>query len=599
MNREQRHAGRATAYRADRRAIFRSRPRGGYVQRIACALASLFMVGVASSESARTCDPANLKLTHWPLDGTQGRDWIVNNYVDLDPAPSNTQDWMGRADGRALTYDGHLGMDIDIPSFREMDDGSAIVRAAAPGKVVLIQQDREDRHTGCVNQDWNVITIRHDSGFNLTYGHIKKKSALVKVGDVVSPGQALAVAGSSGCSTQPHIHFEVEDCACRPVETMQSGMWSSPPAYDGPSGVMDVVLTKGAPTTPQIKDPLPDVSVYKPTDELGVGLTMGGKDGDAAELQVLDPSNTQLRVGNWTVNGVSRFSHLHPSFHFTLEDRPGTWTLNVTVNGKLQATRHFKVGKDGAGTTELTRHGVAAASYQALFDEVTKVGYRPVWLDGYDVAGDVYYNVIFQPVGTTRWQARHALNTQDFQAVIEHMAPGYKPMQVESYLDHGQARYAILASQAPMSPWLMYHGRTEADHQALLAQYRGQGFRPVNIAVVSVQGQRYFTALYDQADVGKWEALYDIPSADFQAAFIQKKNQGLHLAYLNAYRHNGEVFFTTIWNALPHADPVLRHGLDAGQYRKEWYGLSATGHATRMITGYASDGPAFAGLWAR
>jgi len=33
-----------------------------------------------------SCNPAQLSLTNWPLDGPQGKKWLINNYVDLDPA---------------------------------------------------------------------------------------------------------------------------------------------------------------------------------------------------------------------------------------------------------------------------------------------------------------------------------------------------------------------------------------------------------------------------------------------------------------------------------------------------------------------------------
>ncbi len=52
-----------------------------------------------------------------------------------------------------------------------------------------------------------LVEINHGSGFTTLYGHHKKN--LVKVGDIVKKGQVIALMGSSGRSTGPHVHFEV------------------------------------------------------------------------------------------------------------------------------------------------------------------------------------------------------------------------------------------------------------------------------------------------------------------------------------------------------------------------------------------------------
>ncbi len=53
----------------------------------------------------------------------------------------------------------------------------------------------------------NLVEINHGSGYLTRYGHCKK--ILVKVGDKVEPGQKIALMGSTGRSTGPHVHYEV------------------------------------------------------------------------------------------------------------------------------------------------------------------------------------------------------------------------------------------------------------------------------------------------------------------------------------------------------------------------------------------------------
>ena len=52
-----------------------------------------------------------------------------------------------------------------------------------------------------------MVEINHGNGFSTRYAHCKEN--LVKAGDVVKKGQVVALMGSSGRSTGPHVHFEV------------------------------------------------------------------------------------------------------------------------------------------------------------------------------------------------------------------------------------------------------------------------------------------------------------------------------------------------------------------------------------------------------
>jgi murein DD-endopeptidase MepM/ murein hydrolase activator NlpD len=551
---------------------------------------------LAPVESA-TCNKADLKFTSWPVSGVHGKDWMIHNYSDQDSA-ATLKDYKGKTGSLARTYDGHRGADICIPSMRQMDAGTSIARAAAAGKVEFVREDQFDRNTSCTGT-WNVVLLRHANGYSSYYGHLKKNSVVVNVGDNVVAGQKLGVVGSSGCSTQAHLHFEVHDCNDNWLESFDS-MWSTPPVYEGPSDVMDVILKKGAfAGVGQLKDPAANPTIFKPGTVMGVGLSVATRGGDAYVIEMVSPANV-VSSWTWTVPGVARYGQWFPSWTWTVGSKPGTWTLRVKLNGVVTQTHAFKVSNYVPGFAEIARHGVPAAGYQDAFTDATIAGYRPVWVDGFDVGGATYYNAIFRPVGNVSWVARHGLTAAQYQTEFDTWTQaGLRLSNIDAYLVGGAVRYAAIFSNEPGAAWTAYHGVSEATHVAQFNTLKAQGYHPVNVSVVGVGGVRLVTALYDKSAFGGWVALHKIPAASYQAEYNTQAAAGRRPHYLNAYTLSGAVYYSAVFSSLSLGSSfVARHGLSGAQYQTEFNNWSGQGLLTKFVTGVSSGGSAaYAAVW--
>ena len=84
--------------------------------------------------------------------------------------------------------------------------GDTIV-SAGYGKVITAAAPVSGQNTGGSGYG-NYIVIDHGSGVYTLYGHCK--NLYVSVGDIVSPSQPIASVGSTGLSTGPHLHFEIQ-----------------------------------------------------------------------------------------------------------------------------------------------------------------------------------------------------------------------------------------------------------------------------------------------------------------------------------------------------------------------------------------------------
>ncbi|MBX7553756.1 M23 family metallopeptidase [Streptomyces sp. NPDC004232] len=90
----------------------------------------------------------------------------------------------------------HSGLDFAVPT------GTAV--AAAHGGTVV---KAGPNGAGDGPAYGNAVVIRHGSGAYSQYAHLSRID--VKAGHAVKAGQRIALSGSTGNSTGPHLHFEI------------------------------------------------------------------------------------------------------------------------------------------------------------------------------------------------------------------------------------------------------------------------------------------------------------------------------------------------------------------------------------------------------
>lgn len=118
-----------------------------------------------------------------------GIDGVDHTLALIDLWPLSAAGFITRSlsDGRSR----HPGLDIAVPK-------NSYIRAAGAGFI---------RAAGVDDVYGQFVVVDHGEGMESVYGHASR--LFVTAGDRVQRGDVIALSGSTGRSTAPHLHFEV------------------------------------------------------------------------------------------------------------------------------------------------------------------------------------------------------------------------------------------------------------------------------------------------------------------------------------------------------------------------------------------------------
>lgn len=193
---------------------------------------------------------------------------------------------------REVWYDGHRGIDYEFShnwhTGATCDPGRFAgltnpIYAPAAGRVLFAGTDPNRPANGWhirLKHDLNGNGNFDDDNFRSIYLHFTARALAVSTGQMVSEGQYLGLGGSTGYSSSPHLHFEVQ----RSADYFQNTYWSVDPfGWQGQGGdpwpYQNVLLYRKPnlpPLSPQVY--LPHIAHNLPSacTDCGLQLVNGG-----------------------------------------------------------------------------------------------------------------------------------------------------------------------------------------------------------------------------------------------------------------------------------------------------------------------------------
>ncbi len=294
-----------------------------------------------------------------PIDGEYGKDFFLIHYIDQDTSDGIRDPFCG-----TKTYDGHLGHDFPIRSFREMDSGVTVL-AAHDGVVVkvvdgLFDRNKEDTVFGY----GNYVVIQHESGLATVYAHLKKHSIRVKFGDYVYAGEPIAQVGSSGRSSDPHLHFELwyddmlwwQYSLVNPFAgpcSQGENLWADPFPYDTSLIIIGTGLLDHIPTLAELKEHPETQTIFRHTDTaICFWIHLHGvRQGDSLRVVWIAPYDITWFTYTTYVDSDKWYYYWWSHMPVPSSGTEGIWTVRFYRNDALVYERPFRIAKTVSGIT--------------------------------------------------------------------------------------------------------------------------------------------------------------------------------------------------------------------------------------------------------
>ncbi len=241
----------------------------------------------------------------FPVDCTVGTNCYIQHLVDLDPG-ATVQDFRCGD----LSYDGHKGTDIALPSLAAQAAGVAVIAAAA-GTVIGVRNDMEDAlqfgpaAPDIVNRECgNGVVIKHTQGYETQYCHLAKGSVTVNSGQQVQAGTPLGQIGLSGKTQFPHLHFSVRHngAVVDPFDTVDARqcddpldpLWARVPETPA-GGLISIGMHDGVPHYQEVKAGTADTVLTSSGPAMvGWAFVYMARKGDILTTQITGPDRVYV-----------------------------------------------------------------------------------------------------------------------------------------------------------------------------------------------------------------------------------------------------------------------------------------------------------------
>jgi len=262
----------------------------------------------------------------------------------------------------------------------------------------------------------------------------------------------------------------------------------------------------------------PDATPYPWTANWGLTSTLL----QSTLQQYVNSNFVPVHIDGYVIGGVIYFAII-------AEQKPGQWSCQYNLTGSV---------------------------FNSTNTYYANMGYRLQRISVYDnTRGVASYAGIWINTGasTIAWQFNSGLSFNDLNFLMQKMtALGYWAIQVEMYfLQFANAiQYAVIYNSHGFNDpsWFWMFNLPAQQYQQQLAAMSQQGYRPTQVSAVTIGGQQYFGAIWQQQS-SAWQTQFGLTTQTLQTVGQGYVNQGYQFTDIQGYvSTTGTVLYSALWD---------------------------------------------------